>query len=262
MHLSTHPSRLPQRFHAGLLALLALLAATALALHGPIVQWAGYHDFADARAWGPLPNALNVLSNLPFALVGLWAWRPLRDAGAAWRVFCAAMALTALGSSVYHWQPRDHTLLIDRLPIAWACASLLCAFLAERTHPRWAAPAAVGTAVLFATASVAWWGLGAAQGSGDLRPYVLVQFMPMLLIPAALLLRMRAPGAAIGVPDRAWWTALALYACAKGLEAADASLMDALLGHVSGHSLKHLLAAGAAAVLLHARVASGSGQLR
>jgi hypothetical protein len=237
-----------------LLALLAALAVLGLALHGPIAQWADYHAFADARAWGALPNAWNVLSNLPFALIGAWSWWRLRGVGGAWRACAAAIAMTAIGSAVYHWHPTDFTLMIDRLPIAWACALLTCAFLAERVHARWDSPAMVVVAVVMATAAVAWWGWGNASGVGDLRPYVLVQFMPMLLIPAALLLRMR-PLRGDAVPAVAWWCALGLYALAKVLEASDAGVMDTL--HlVSGHSLKHLLAAGAAAVLLHARVSA------
>ena len=64
-----------------MLVLLALAASLGLALwlHGPIPQWASYHQFADQRAWLGLPNAADVLSNLPFALVGLgWLWATRR----------------------------------------------------------------------------------------------------------------------------------------------------------------------------------------
>lgn len=245
----------PAARHAHALLWLALLATAALALHGPIVQWADYHDFADTRAWGSLPHAWNVLSNLPFAAAALWAWPRLRDAGAAWRSFCAAIAVTAFGSMLYHWQPNDLSLLIDRLPIAWACVALLCAFLAERVNARWQSPAVVGIALVGGTLAVAWWGVGNALGTGDLRPYVLVQFMPMLLIPAALLLRLQ-PVTTTAVPAWPWWTALALYAGAKGVEAADEAVLELTLHGISGHSLKHLLAALAAGVLLHSRASS------
>ena len=68
--------RLPRiashRHKASWLLVAAAILALALGLHGPIAQWASYHAFADARAWLGLPNAQNVLSNLPFALLGLW----------------------------------------------------------------------------------------------------------------------------------------------------------------------------------------------
>jgi len=245
------------RSHRGRwLALLTALAALALAVHGPISQWASYHQFADARPWGVLPHAANVLSNLPFAVIGVWAlWRLAGQAGMwAWRLFAAAVTLTAIGSSVYHWQPDNAGLVLDRLPIAWACATLLCAFLAERVDARWANARSLGLALLVGSFAVAWWAVGEAQGQGDLRPYVFVQFLPMLLIPAALVLNMQ-PVSPRALPASAWWTALALYGLAKALEAADHNVLEAL-GLVSGHSLKHLLAAGTAGWLLRAAVLS------
>lgn len=230
------------------LALLACLAALALAAHGPIVQWASYHQFADARAWGGLPNAINVLSNLPFAVIGAWGWWRLAQVPhmQAWRVFSAAVTLTSIGSSLYHWQPDNASLVADRLPIAWACASLLCAFLGERFDARWSIARTLLVTVVASSATVAWW-----AASGDLRAYVFVQFLPLLLIPAALVLKVQ-PQSAQAVPASAWWTALGLYGAAKLM---DHSVLEAL-GSVSGHTLKHLLAAAAAGVLLRAAVLS------
>jgi hypothetical protein len=245
---------------------LALFGALGLALHGAIAQWPGYHDFADARGWLGLANAQNVLSNLPFLVVGLVGMGRLRTAtGAArtaWIVFAAAITATAFGSSAYHWHPANDALAFDRLPIAWACAVLLCAFLAERVDARWSHPATLAAALGLATASVACWWLGERHGAGDLRPYVFVQFLPVLIIPAALCLRLHPqPGAAI-VPDAAWWTVLGLYAAAKLMEMADHAVLDAL-AFTSGHTLKHLLAAAAAGVLLQAAAqASRAAQLR
>jgi len=256
MDSSTHLA--PSPSHRGRwLALIAALAVLLLGVHGPITQWASYHQFADARPWGLLPHAANVLSNLPFAVIGAWAcWRLAGQPGMqAWRLFAAAVTLTAIGSSVYHWAPNNASLVVDRLPIAWACATLLCAFLAERVDGRWVNAQALVLALLTSSIAVAWWAAGEAQGQGDLRPYVFVQFLPMLLIPAALLLKMQ-PTSSRALPASAWWTALALYGLAKALEAADHNVLEAL-GFVSGHSLKHLLAAGTAGWLLRSAVLSG-----
>lgn len=238
------------------LLVVTLAAAATLWWHGPIAQWAHYHDFADALSWGRLPNAANVLSNLPFLLIGLWAVQRMRrmphgPAHAAWLSLAAAVACTAFGSALYHWAPANATLVWDRLPIAWACASLLCALLAERAGPAWAGAAPLAGALGIATLAVAawWW-------TGDLRPYVAVQFLPMLLVPAALALRLPPTGpGAVGARD--WIVVLVLYAAAKGMEAADHAVLDTL-GVLSGHTLKHLLAAAAAWWLLRAAISSGS----
>ncbi|QTN23934.1 alkaline phytoceramidase [Rhizobacter sp. AJA081-3] len=238
-----------------LLAVTALLAL-ALLLHGPIAQWASYHAFADQRqAWG-IPHAADVLSNLPFAFAGLWAlWtargEPRTGAWLPWRAFAIALVATAAGSAAYHWAPHNASLAFDRLPIAWACAALLCVFLAERRDPRWARPAVLATALALASASVVLWWASELAGRSDLRAYLFVQFLPMLIVPAALWMRLpRQTHSA--VRDSAWWGVLAGYAIAKGFELADHALLDALGGWVSGHTLKHLAAAAAAGWILHA----------
>ena len=232
------------------LAFVALLLAAGLAAHGPVAQWVSYHAFADARGWLGLPNAENVLSNLPFALIGAWAWRALQRAPglAAWRLFSAALVATALGSAAYHWAPGNGLLVADRLPIAWACAALLCAFLAERVDARCASLPALCAAAAASSASVAWWWFTEQHGVGDLRPYLFVQFLPMLVVPAALLLKLQ-PLRHDAVRDATWWTVLGLYGAAKLMELADAPVLKMLV-FTSGHTLKHVLAAAAAACLL------------
>lgn len=236
------------------LLVVALSLGTALGLHGPIAQWAGYHAFADARSWLGLPNAENVLSNLPFALIGAWGLHALAgsvDAGRnAWRGFAAAVFCTAFGSAAYHWAPGNGALVFDRLPIAWACAALTCALLAERVDPRWARPLPICVALATASAAVGWWWFTEQRGAGDLRPYLFVQFLPMLLAPAAIALKLPAQSASALEP-RDWWLVLGLYAAAKLMELADANILDALV-FTSGHTLKHLLAAAAAFWLVRA----------
>jgi hypothetical protein len=238
----------------------AALLALALWQHGPVAQWVDYHAFADRRAWVGIPNAADVLSNLPFALVGLWGLARLARPGAtgpaltAWRVFCLALICTAAGSVGYHLAPDNASLVGDRLPIAWACAALLCAFLAERVSPRWSQAPMLGMALALATASVLYWWFGEQRGAGDLRPYLYVQFLPMLLVPAALLLRVGADRRGI-TPPSSWWMVLALYAVAKAMELGDRAVFDAL-GLASGHTLKHLLAGAAALCVVRAAVLS------
>ena len=240
------------------LALAAFALATLLWMHGPIAQWADYHAFADDRAWLGLANAANVLSNLPFLFVGAWALWRLRRAPAAspsigaWRVFALALVFTAAGSSLYHWAPSNASLVGDRLPIAWACAALLSAFLGERVATHWSRWHILAPALAIATLAVVFWWLTERTGEGDLRLYLFVQFLPMLLVPLGLGLGLAAT-TPTATPVRAWWAVLGCYAAAKLFEVADHGVL-ASLGVLSGHTLKHLAAAAGAAWLLGAVV--------
>lgn len=244
--------------HGRWLLALVLVGTAALWWHGPIAQWASYHAFADARAWHDIPNAANVLSNLPFAFVGLLGlWRlspppaarpdPARH---AWRLFSAAVAFTAVGSALYHWSPTNSSLVLDRLPIAWACAALLCALLAERIDTRWGSTPVLCGAMAVSSLSVVFWWATEQQGHGDLRAYLWIQFLPMVLAPVILGLKLPPTGER-AVSASAWWGALALYGAAKLMEVTDHAVL-ALIGSISGHTLKHLLAAAGAAWLLQA----------
>ena len=229
---------------------------------GPVKQWDNYHAFADTRGWLGVPNAADVFSNLPFFVVGVWGLLMLLSRSApaspsrpAWRLFCVALLCTFMGSTFYHWAPNNTALVFDRIPIAWACVALTGALLAEHVNRRWAEPWVLGVGVVLATGAVAYWWLTEQRGSGDLRPYLFVQILPMLLVPLALLLRLPAlPGAC--TPPSAWWAVLGLYAAAKGMEVADHAVLGAT-GWVSGHTLKHLLAAAAAAWIVRAVVRGG-----
>ena len=248
------------------LALAAFALLVGLVLHGPIAQWENYHDFADTRAWLALPHAADVLSNLPFLLAGaLGLWGVARGTDrwpsrSAWLLFCVALICTSAGSTFYHWAPNNAALVFDRIPIAWACVALSSALLAEHVHPRWASASLLAAAALIATGAVAYWWFTEQRGAGDLRPYLFVQILPMLLVPLALLLRLPALDAG-STPASAWWAVLGLYAAAKATEVADHAILAAT-GWVSGHTLKHLFAAAAAAWIVHAAVRARRRQLR
>jgi len=230
---------------------LVALAAVAMAVHGPIAQLDHYHEFADTRALLGLPNAGDVLSNAGFLLVGgwgLWALRDparrhaLRSAATGFTVFFAALVLTALGSAWYHLAPDNARLVWDRIPIVLACGGLIAGYYAD-THD---APNAIALNValaIAAVASVAWWSFTDRSGIGDLRPYLLMQAAPLLLVPAwqALAGSPRSERIAFGL-------VIALYAAAKAAELGDRTIYEAL-GFISGHTLKHLLATAASALL-------------
>jgi len=228
------------------LALLAVLSAVsvlaALALD-PVAQDPAYHRFADTRALLGVPNALNVLSNLPFLVLGwvgvIACWRPTSrhiPALPAFRVFFISLALIAVGSAVYHWQPSNHTLLLDRLPMSAGFMAFFSMVLSLCVDAR------LGRRVLWplvaaGVASVLYWYATELMGRGDLRPYALVQFLPLVLIAVVL--------ATSTAPARIRITVgfvLGCYLLAKVAEVLDSMLFDTI-GMVSGHTLKHLVAA-------------------
>lgn len=232
------------------MAATLLLAAAAL-FHGPIHQPARYHDFADqSLVWG-VPHFCDVTSNLGFALAALWGWLRLAPnrahaalvhGWAGYRLFLAGLFLTALGSTWYHLAPDNARLVWDRLPIALACAGLLAGVMGDVSRRE--DKSATGLLALAAVASVAWWYFSDLAGSGDLRPYLLLQGLPILLIPLWQWIY-KAPAA-----DRlAFGGALAIYVVAKLAEANDHAIA-AVIGPVTGHTLKHLLATGAAALIV------------
>jgi hypothetical protein len=245
------PGRHPARF---LPSACVVAAVVAMVWYGRVPQLAHYHEFADTRAWMGVPNAADVLSNIPFALVGAWMlaglWTPsarerLGPAWASYAVFALAILATAFGSGYYHWAPGNARLVWDRLPIALASAGLLGAVHA-RTHevPR---PALLPALVVVAVGSVAWWSWTDSLGADDLRPYLLLQGALLVVIPLWQWL------GGTPRPERfAFWVAIALYAAAKLAEVADVRIFHATEGFMSGHTLKHLLSALASAVIGYA----------
>lgn len=238
-------------------ALLWLVAAFVLiACFGPAVpdpSAAGGAGFADARAWRGLPFAMDVLSNLPFALFGLWGlWRlrrfdtlheRLRSAGAldcAW-LFFAGLIFTAAGSVFYHLQPDALRLAADRAGMAIAFAGILGLAVCERVSLRAGWPAACVAFAGGLTAVVVY------HERVDVLPWAVVQFGGMALVLGLALLR-PVPGA-MGLRLGA---VIFFYAVAKLLELGDHGIFEATGQIVSGHTLKHLVAACAAWPVLQA----------
>lgn len=220
-------------------SLITCGAALAVAANGPIAQCPDYHRFADQRTLAGVPHALDVLSNVGFAAVALaGAAHVARGRPSGYALFVVSLLLTAFGSAFYHLDPNDARLVWDRLPIALACAGLLLGVRAE-SRGRRENPLATFALALVAAASVYWWNL-----TGDLRPYLLLQALPLVLIPMWQWIHQapRERRVAFGI-------AIGLYVLAKAAELGDHAIYETA-GLVSGHTLKHLLASLGAAVIV------------
>ncbi|MGE3916919.1 MAG: hypothetical protein AB7F78_14600 [Hyphomicrobiaceae bacterium] len=241
---SQFPSREEARRLLWALGPAVLLLAVCLLATGPLPQPESYHHFPAGRTLLGLPNALTVLSNLPFAIVGMHGLRWLCVSGdvmpahlkRCYGVLLAGIALTGAGSAFYHWSPASESLVWDRLPMAVAFMGLLAGFLTERLRLQPATSGwLLGTLVAYGLASVVYW-----SAFDDLRLYAVAQFYPIGLIPIVLWLT-----PARFTRDCDWLAAIGIYVVAKLLEELDGSIFAAA-GLVSGHTLKHLAAAAGA----------------
>ena len=203
----------------------------------PIAQDTGYHLFADNRHCFSIPNCFDVVSNLPFLLIGVLGWRlclrhKLGAAHSAWAVLFLGVGLVSVGSAYYHWHPTNDSLVWDRLPMTIGFMGLLVALMCESMGRR-IVTFLLAPAVLLGLASVLYWHL-----TDDLRPYYWVQLIPLLTIPAAMVLYRSSY-------SHRWLLLVALgwYMLAKVAESQDLAIFRNTQEFVSGHPIKHLLAA-------------------
>jgi hypothetical protein len=228
--------------------LSAVLALLAVAVLGPAVaQSAHHHHFADQRAWGWLPFAADVLSNLPFLMWGglgltLLAQqargvghRPVAASRGLTGLFFVGLVITAFMSAFYHWRPDNAGLVIDRLGMVVAFAGLMGLAAAGRVSAR--AGELLAAAVLLLGPLSIW----VCSLSGNVLPWAVLQFGGMGLVLCLARLK-PLPGA----PIIQWGWVIVIYAVAKGLELADEAVFTATSQLVSGHSLKHVVASFAA----------------
>lgn len=234
-------------------AIPVLVAATIAAVFlfvDPIPQDPNYHNFADTRRLFGISNFWNVASNLPFFVVGAWGMafvsrRIIHPAELrpAYLVFFFGIFMTAFGSAYYHYEPGNDSLILDRLPMTIGFAGMLAVVLGEIISIR-LARRVLAPFLIVGIASVMYWAWTESRGAGDLRPYAIVQFLPMLLIPVLLITHRENSRL---VP--AFWMMILFYVLAKIVEFFDATIFG--FGEIlSGHSIKHLFAAIAPAILL------------
>lgn len=225
--------------------LSAVITASVFLFIPAIPQEIGSHNFADQRKLFEIPHFLNVVTNLPFLVIGSMGVRlvaincfpgGLPELRKAYALFFIGIFLTGLGSVYYHLNPNNGTLVWDRLPMTISFMAFFSIIIGENiaidTGNRLLFPLVI--AGMF---SVVYWYWGELHHRGDLRFYGLIQFMPMLLIPVILIV-----GRPQFVSNGYCWGLLGAYAAAKLVEYGDHALYRNSLS-LSGHSLKHLIAA-------------------
>ncbi|HET7134028.1 MAG TPA: alkaline phytoceramidase, partial [Gammaproteobacteria bacterium] len=153
----------------------------------------------------------------------------------AYALCFAAVALAGVGSTWFHLAPDAGRLAWDRLPIALGFMALLAAVIGERVSTT-AGRNALAPLLVAAAASVLYWRWSMLYGTENIVPYAVVQYGGLAAIVALAMLRSRyTRGGDLLV-------VAAIYAAAKIFEMLDGQIY-ALGTFVSGHTLKHLLAA-------------------
>jgi len=240
----------------GLLIVLTAVVVVACLMLPRIPQPQSYHLFADRRSFLGIPNFGNVVSNLPFAAIGLWGLAFLLrsnpnqvtghflDRREKWPYLFVftGLFLTAFGSSYYHLDPNNARLVWDRLPMTITFMPMIAAVIVERISLRlglWLLPILLSAGV----GSVLQWYWSEMRHMGDLRFYAAVQAYAALVVLLAILFPSRYTRANdIGL-------VVGFYVFAKVLEQLDKPIF-AVLHLVSGHTLKHLAAAAAGYCIL------------
>jgi hypothetical protein len=247
------------------LVVFTVACALAAVLLPRMPQPLDYHHLADHRSALGIANFLDVASNAGFLIAGIAGLvvvaRPrtvFEHVAERWpyAVFFVGLVLTSLGSMYYHLAPDNTRLFWDRLPMTIAFMGLLSSQIVDRISVR-AGLALLVPLLAVGAASVAYWNLTEQAGRGNVLPYAILQgYVVVVLLLVAIL----CPSRYTRATDLYW--IFAWYVLSKAFEYFDAAIFG--IGHAaSGHTLKHLAAAGsgfvACAMLARRTLRAGPG---
>jgi hypothetical protein len=225
---------------------LLFIAAVILFFQKPIPQSLLYHTFADQRNFFGINNFWNVMSNIPFLFIGFFG---VKNAIKTWNMneklekrilpllLSVGIFTIGIGSAYYHYAPDNATLVWDRLPMTIGFMAFLALLIFDFCGEK-EGQIAFWTALIFGVLSIWYWQWTEQNGAGDLRPYVLVQFFPMLILPFLFGFFPKKVNYGHFVLGSAGF-----YFLAKVCEHFDKVIFETSNGMMSGHSLKHFLAA-------------------
>ena len=193
--------------------------------------------FADQRGCLGISNFGDVVSNVPFGVIGICGLLFLLhsspgqlkerflDSRERWPYVLVfiGLLLTGFGSSYYHLSPNNTRLVWDRLPMTIAFMAMVAAIISERVSLRaglWLLP----LLLLVGMGSVLQWYASEARGAGDLRFYAGVQAYSALVLLLALVF----PKRYTRTSDLA--IVVGFYVLAKALETLDQPIFA--VGHI------------------------------
>lgn len=234
---------------ATLLCAILILLLITLPTSDPIA----YFEFADQRTLLGVTNMWDVMSNFGFffvGLVGLWKWRKNRQLQLSGNVeitnqiyfqFAISVAIiwTCFGSAYFHDHPGLERVFWDRLPMTFVFSTIVGWLIADKINFTWGTLVAVVLSISGAVFLVLW-----KYEIYHLKPYYLLQYGGLI---AALLLCALFPEGRYS--NSKFYFTFAVYIIAKLTEHSDRPIFE-ILGFMSGHTIKHFLAAYAIWILV------------
>lgn len=224
-----------------MLASMTLAVTMGLMAWGPIVMTASAHLYADKRVWLGVAGGVNVWVNAATFVAGAWGWQATRNSDwplqlrTPWQLFHACAMVSAGAAALYHARPHDSLFVFTHVATASGFMMLTLGLLAERVHSRFGSLPICFAVLCGISLTGGAMLLAQAQGGQlDMRPLLLLEIIPVLVIPAGAL---SLPGRSTRVFD--WVVVLTFYALAKLFETGDALVLEAS-GWISGHTLMHL----------------------
>lgn len=208
-----------------------------------IPQNKAYHNFVDKRQICKICNFGDVVSNIPFFFAGgygIWTMNQLSDSKFlssgerfAWFMLFVGIFFVGAGSWYYHLKPNNDRLFWDRTPmcVSFAGFNLVLVEVLGMYKPSRVWQLA---ALLYCLLSCYYWRI-----YDDLRMYFITQFYPLaVVLPVFLAFEARCT-------DMGYiYFTLSAYVFAKVTEIYDRQVFRLTGEIISGHTIKHLAAAG------------------
>ncbi|MDP6869295.1 MAG: hypothetical protein QGI21_00785 [Candidatus Poseidoniaceae archaeon] len=223
-------------YFGSLISLLIIAIA-----YGKIEQDQSYHAFADNRTLLGIQNGLDVISNLAILYPGLlglmlhnerkddFEYRDGIESLIHYHLF-GGMLVTFVGSVLYHLDPTDTTLILDRfgmaIVIACYCSLLISDFISVDLAKKMHTPI-----IIIGISTILYWAI-----IDDLRAYFIFKHQPLILIMILLIYGKNSYD-----KSQYYLWSISFIMLATLVENLDVEIYKSL-GIISGHTLKHIFA--------------------
>ena len=196
-----------------------------------------YHTFVDTKTIGGIPNFMNIVSNGSFLIPFLYLYIIIRKSSKSSKrtqLFLGLILCLAVSSGYYHTQPTNDTITLDMLCVISIYLIVVSYFVTSDV---------MYLLVVIGISSVLYW-----NKTRDLRLYELLK----IIIPIYCLYKLHTTRAAN------YLFPLLFISIAVRLCEYNDSMIYRLTGNtISGHSLKHIVAAFQLCVIIRALQVSG-----